>query len=222
MEQQNLKLLRLLKKMSIKQNPNRLDFYIGQSDKKTRIRKKRCTKCKEYKFMNEFYKNNQYKEGLRSICIPCALKISKKNNKNYIKINEIKSNDEIFHGRDVKCIGICGIKGITKIKKHYLPAIKDNFTRINSRKSGLNNKCKKCGRIYEIEKEYNILYSKYEKIYDKQKGKCKLCENFFDILHVDHNHETGKIRGLLCFYCNTRLGILEEKDFVIKSIKYLK
>lgn len=42
-------------------------------------------------------------------------------------------------------------------------------------------------------------------------------------LHVDHNHETGKIRGVLCFHCNLLIGFLERDLSVLpKAIEYLE
>jgi hypothetical protein len=57
-----------------------------------------------------------------------------------------------------------------------------------------------------------------------QSGKCKLC--FIDIKtksYVDHNHKTGKIRGLLCNGCNAGIGMLKEDINVLnRAIEYLE
>jgi hypothetical protein len=53
-------------------------------------------------------------------------------------------------------------------------------------------------------------------------SKCKV-ENEFKTLCVDHNHTTGKIRGLLCRQCNIGISALKENEQnFIKAIKYLK
>ena len=42
-------------------------------------------------------------------------------------------------------------------------------------------------------------------------------------LFIDHNHNTGKVRGLLCSQCNFGIGAFEEKEEIFQSaIKYLK
>ena len=65
---------------------------------------------------------------------------------------------------------------------------------------------------------------------EKQNGNCAICNKpefntrggIIRHLSIDHDHKTGKIRGLLCFKCNTKLGILEDKDFAKKAKKYLR
>ena len=73
---------------------------------------------------------------------------------------------------------------------------------------------RKCGR-FKITKEQLLSYG----------NKCKLCglqpETVMD-LHVDHDHKTGKVRGLLCNNCNTGIGLLKESpDILRNAIKYL-
>lgn len=63
---------------------------------------------------------------------------------------------------------------------------------------------------------------------EKQDGKCALCNKPFAGLfgkncHIDHCHETNKIRGLLCMPCNVGLGMLgDNEEGLMKAIKYLK
>lgn len=76
-----------------------------------------------------------------------------------------------------------------------------------------------------LKREYNITFMDYEKMFIKQKGVCKICERPSKpkLLAVDHNHETGKIRGLLCSQCNTALGLLQDNSSIcIRAAKYLK
>lgn len=67
----------------------------------------------------------------------------------------------------------------------------------------------------------------YYLMLEEQNGKCMICEEHYGFkLVVDHNHSTGKIRGLLCKRCNILVGIIEGDKFhpsLIEKIKrYLK
>ena len=62
---------------------------------------------------------------------------------------------------------------------------------------------------------------------EDQKGICAICgelphgEN--RVLHIDHDHLTGKIRGLLCMSCNRALGWFRDDTVILKkAIEYLK
>jgi hypothetical protein len=58
---------------------------------------------------------------------------------------------------------------------------------------------------------------------EKQEDKCAICKRPFDRTpHVDHSHKTGKIRGLLCFHCNSGLGMFGDcMDTMESAINYL-
>ena len=71
---------------------------------------------------------------------------------------------------------------------------------------------------------YGITPEEYSRLLESQGGVCALCggESLTRGLAVDHNHETGEVRGLLCGSCNTALGLLKEDvELLFKAIKYL-
>ncbi len=65
----------------------------------------------------------------------------------------------------------------------------------------------------------------YNAMYEAQKGCCALCnepEEKFSWLCIDHDHETGKIRGLLCPNCNRGLGLLKDNaNLLQKAAEYI-
>lgn len=67
-------------------------------------------------------------------------------------------------------------------------------------------------RDQQYRKFYGITLEQYDAMFAKQAGRCAICgtdKPGRQRLHVDHCHATKKVRGLLCFVCNTRLGIVE-------------
>lgn len=79
-----------------------------------------------------------------------------------------------------------------------------------------------------LQNRYNLDFGDYELLYKKQNGKCAICssgENGYlgkKRLAVDHCHETGKIRGLLCSGCNNALGHFKDNpDLIKKALIYL-
>lgn len=69
--------------------------------------------------------------------------------------------------------------------------------------------------IYGIDP--NIL----EKAFMEAKGKCAICRKKAKLV-IDHNHKTGKFRGLLCGPCNKGLGFFRDnKRSLIQAIEYL-
>jgi hypothetical protein len=69
-----------------------------------------------------------------------------------------------------------------------------------------------------LKSEYGITIEDYDKMYLKQEGKCAGCKTFHDVLCVDHNHKTGKIRGLLCRKCNSALGFVEDNVVTLENL----
>ena len=76
-----------------------------------------------------------------------------------------------------------------------------------------------------LKHRYDISYETYLSMYT---GKCDICKKEAELggangLFVDHNHKTGKVRGLLCRNCNTGIGTLQESLATLQeAINYLK
>ena len=72
-----------------------------------------------------------------------------------------------------------------------------------------------------LKKKYGISLADYEEMLKKQGEVCALCkqkERDNRSLAVDHDHKTGAVRELLCRFCNTSLGILEQKPNLVEAM----
>lgn len=81
-------------------------------------------------------------------------------------------------------------------------------------------------RDYERKHAYGLAPGQYAEILTAQKGKCAICKraenNGRGGLHVDHCHEQGHVRGLLCHGCNVSLGHFQHDIAVLEAaIQYL-
>ena len=82
-------------------------------------------------------------------------------------------------------------------------------------------------RDYDLTRLYGISLNTYERLLKKQNGVCAICKHICTTgknLSVDHNHSTGKVRGLLCRRCNLVLGSIEEvkETYLSTMLEYLK
>lgn len=102
------------------------------------------------------------------------------------------------------------LKMIAKVKRHY---DKNRDAILEYRKKTKLHK-------------YGINFEQYTKIAKAQDYVCAICSGVDKSgyrLSVDHNHETGKIRGLLCQKCNHAIGLFKDDvQLLIKAIEYLE
>lgn len=190
---------------------------------------KRCTRCEELKLASEFYTNNRNKDKLGHWCKKCYLLYDRA--RNNIKPRWAQPEDL---PADMRCCYKC---------ENILPITM--FSKRSEAKSGLRSICKTCdrkhqrewrknssaGREYHLKKSYNLSLEDYRSILESQNGVCVICgkEETLKLrgvtkpLHVDHNHRTGKVRGLLCNECNSGLGRFKDNIELLQSaIQYLR
>lgn len=112
-------------------------------------------------------------------------------------------------------------KNKDKIKEYdrlYYQKNKDR--RNNYSKNFFKNNKKEVG-IRRIIRKYNISREEYISLLENQKYKCKICKKK-TVYVVDHDHKTGKVRGLLCGGCNSGLGFFcDDIKTMENAIKYI-
>lgn len=66
---------------------------------------------------------------------------------------------------------------------------------------------------------YGINFAHFVALYDAQDGCCAICKREItkEKCRIDHDHDTGKVRGLLCVSCNTGLGLFQDSPDVLSS-----
>lgn len=117
----------------------------------------------------------------------------------------------------------------------------DEFSPSKLTTNGFSYYCKLCVKIkgepYKEartascwQKRYGITAEEYQAMFDKQAGVCAICGNaettvqrgVIARLSVDHDHVTGKVRGLLCQQCNHGLGHFKDNTEILSNaIDYL-
>lgn len=85
---------------------------------------------------------------------------------------------------------------------------------------------------YALKKRYGLSVERFETMIQDQDGRCAICGQkpeetvaqvgYHDRLHVDHDHESGLVRGLLCNGCNRALGFInDDPDRALAMAFYL-
>jgi hypothetical protein len=91
---------------------------------------------------------------------------------------------------------------------------------------GLQTRCKACAseaaRRDHLRTSYGMSVADLEAMLAAQHGVCAICQTA-PAIHVDHDHATGEVRGLLCFRCNAALGQLADDPLVLRrAARYLE
>lgn len=72
-------------------------------------------------------------------------------------------------------------------------------------------------RHYNL-RRYGLGIAEYDELLATQNGGCAICGDKPDpVLHVDHCHDTGRVRGLLCKRCNPMIGLAREDPKILHS-----
>jgi hypothetical protein len=191
-----------------------------------------CEKCaKQVSFDDMHYQTNRSKDGryMSSHCMECEreYQFQYKKRKANLKVPLALPNDHPFStGRTSnEC-------GEFKLAKNFnIGRDGRSFKAI-----AMQSKCKSCKEIQKskafIKRRYGITYEEYLQRLKDQDNKCAIWRSsvhknkrtgkLVQTLFIDHDHSTGKVRGLLCSPCNHGLGQFKDnKAALFRAIKYL-
>lgn len=112
-----------------------------------------------------------------------------------------------------------------KVKEHRRITYRNNHEKVLE-KSRLYRSSLSPERKLKLKlRPYGLSVEEFIEIVDKQENKCAICgekPKHNRRLAIDHNHITGQVRGLLCFKCNSSIGLLgEDLSILNKIIEYL-
>lgn len=195
-------------------NRSRYAVTIAPSRKKytyKEVSEKVCKNCGELKPVAEFSKNRYTGTGpsvYKENCKPCARLLRD-------RIAEAKRGAEyrsrtVEKRREAKRLYLSNPENLEKSRAYAREYAKKNPHRQRIR----------------ILAKYGLTEESYDELLKSQNGVCAICgksrseikSNFV----VDHDHKTGRVRGLLCVQCNTSLGNLKDKPSLLhKAAEYL-
>ncbi len=105
----------------------------------------------------------------------------------------------------------CVIRRREYAKRHY---VANRETRIAA--AGAWNKAnRERRRAYHLKKMYGITPGAYDQLHAEQDGRCGVCLTPAELV-VDHDHVTGRVRGLLCRRCNRSIGQLNDDPEILR------
>lgn len=102
---------------------------------------------------------------------------------------------------------------------------KDKIAAKNKRYREKNPEARRRSSRKQTLKQYGLTPAEYDAMLELQDGVCAICRNECSTgqsLAVDHCHETGRVRGLLCKACNRGIGLLgDDPERVVAAAVYL-
>ena len=78
-------------------------------------------------------------------------------------------------------------------------------------------------RHAHLKRKFDLSLWQYEALLQSQQNACAICQSQSDTLHVDHDHLSGAVRGLLCGHCNRGIGLFRDStERLERAIEYLR
>lgn len=167
-----------------------------------------CPRCKNTLPYTSFYKNSKKKAGIAIHCIKCSKEMYQENrhkillNKKEYYIKNIDSKKEYN-------------KAYANINKESIKLRSSKNYTFNKESILLKTK------TYAYKSNYNITLEEFKQKLVEQGNKCLGCNKTFTDKGdacLDHNHKTGKVRGILCRNCNWALGHANDDINILKKI----
>ncbi|AYV26896.1 MULTISPECIES: endonuclease VII domain-containing protein [Streptomyces] len=165
---------------------------------------KRCSRCKTRKPRAEFAANRSMKDGLQAYCRACQAEQHRVRQE--AKGRTVRARVVVPSGHK-RCPQCEEIKPYSEWEPNKTSS------------DGWASYCRVCraqrNRASYFKRKYGITEAERDGMIAAQGGNCLLCRTA-PAEHVDHDHQTGKVRGVLCFSCNAALGQFKDRPDVIR------
>jgi hypothetical protein len=185
---------------------------------------KRCPDCGNDKPLDEFVTDRRRRDGRGTYCRLCfAVRYRQHRERKAAKIGRTVTPKRVTPEGQKWCPTCAAFKPT------------EQFPRNRANPDGLGAYCKPCHnakgkatyerlygstREYHLRRRYGITGADFDAMVEAQGGTCAVCHGKPE--HVDHDHATGKVRGILCFNCNQALGnVRDDVDVLQGLIDYL-
>ncbi|MER5221559.1 endonuclease VII domain-containing protein [Streptomyces flaveus] len=156
---------------------------------------RRCSGCKRTLDRGAFASNRSMPDGLQAYCRECSAEYYRQRQEAKGRTVRVKVSVPSGHKH---CRG-CG-----EVKPY------SEWHRKNSAPDGLASRCKAAaGPAGHLRRKYGITEAERDELIASQMGLCAICLKA-PAVQVDHCHKTGRVRGVLCFNCNSGLGLLRD------------
>lgn len=183
---------------------------------------KTCSKCKVTKETTEFHKNKRKKDGLELFCKTCekARKSTEAYQESYVAYYD-KNKDKVLSDSKEYYY-----KNKEKVNKRHSEYSKNNpeIGKKSSKEFYWRNRDKllEDNREYRYMRNYGLTLDRFDEMRAEQNHRCFIChihetEERLEVLNVDHDHETGEVRKLLCSLCNKGLGLFKDSPALLET-----
>lgn len=197
------------------------------------MKTKRCTKCGVLKGVDAFYRDKSTKDGYQGVCVSCRKSQAKVNEISITENGYTRTPDQREKMSDAHKGHIPWNKGTGGCKRGHDPRFyvqMPNGVHLCLKCARENNaKWRKANRkrhlIMSRVARYGITVNDLNLLWETQRGVCAICGEILDgkKYRIDHDHITGKVRGILCTSCNTGVGLLKDSpEVLINAARYLE
>ncbi|MFF7973084.1 endonuclease domain-containing protein [Streptomyces sp. NPDC007905] len=169
---------------------------------------KHCRKCERNLPLAAFARDRNRRDGLQVHCRECVAEYSAAHYRRRQEATGKPVREETDVPSGHKLCRTCG-----EVEPH------SERHRNATASDGLSTRCKACraarGRQDHLKRQYGLTENERDESIAAQGGVCCICLAAVPA-HVDHCHETGRVRGVLCFSCNAALGQFKDQPEVTR------
>lgn len=179
--------------------------------------KKWCPECDHFKTPGEFFTDRRASDGKTSYCKPCMTRRNAESKARRTRgerierrrpkrtLHELAMEKRCPRCGEIKPLGAFAINRThSRDLGDYCLPCHNVVVRENVQKNHGSTRNK------HLKERYGLTHDEVAAMVEAQGGTCAICQ-VKDAEHVDHDHETGDVRGILCFTCNVGLGNFQDE-----------